>query len=128
GRSARRFDACGCVLRLGSSVPRLGERKNRGKVVRRRAGCVTNMNTRRDFLRTLAAGALVLPLGCQRSGTRDLRTEETMMKSSVEQGGHDGSRMPVLFVGHGSPMNVIEDNRWSRGFAALQGEVPRPRA
>ncbi len=37
-------------------------------------------------------------------------------------------RMPVVFVGHGSPMNVIEDNRWSRGFAALQGEVPRPKA
>ena len=37
-------------------------------------------------------------------------------------------RMPVLFVGHGSPMNAIEDNRWSRGFAALGGEVPRPAA
>jgi len=37
-------------------------------------------------------------------------------------------RMPVLFVGHGSPMNVIEDNRWSRGFTALRDEVPRPTA
>lgn len=36
--------------------------------------------------------------------------------------------MPVLFVGHGSPMNVIEDNRWSRGFASLAGLVPRPSA
>ena len=36
--------------------------------------------------------------------------------------------MPVLFVGHGSPMNVIEDNRWSRGFASLAGMVPRPSA
>jgi len=36
--------------------------------------------------------------------------------------------MPVLFVGHGSPMNVVEDNRWSRGFAALRGFVPTPRA
>jgi 4,5-DOPA dioxygenase extradiol len=36
--------------------------------------------------------------------------------------------MPVLFVGHGSPMNVIEDNRWSRGFAALRELVPRPSA
>lgn len=50
------------------------------------------------------------------------------MNSSVKQGGHNGCRMPVLFVGHGSPMNVIEDNRWSRGFAALQSQVPRPRA
>lgn len=37
-------------------------------------------------------------------------------------------RMPVVFVGHGSPMNVIEDNRWSQGFAELAGLVPRPRA
>jgi aromatic ring-opening dioxygenase catalytic subunit (LigB family) len=25
-----------------------------------------------------------------------------------------GNRMPVLFVGHGSPMNAVEDNAWSR--------------
>jgi 4,5-DOPA dioxygenase extradiol len=37
-------------------------------------------------------------------------------------------RMPVLFVGHGSPMNAIEDNRWSRGFAELGELVPRPTA
>lgn len=37
-------------------------------------------------------------------------------------------RMPVLFVGHGSPMNVIDDNRWSQGFAALRSLVPRPSA
>ena len=37
-------------------------------------------------------------------------------------------RMPVLFVGHGSPMNAIEDNTWSRAFRALAGELPRPRA
>lgn len=36
--------------------------------------------------------------------------------------------MPVLFVGHGSPMNVIEDNPWSRGFVALRDCVPRPAA
>ena len=36
--------------------------------------------------------------------------------------------MPVLFVGHGSPLNAIEDNRWSRGFRALGRELPRPRA
>jgi 4,5-DOPA dioxygenase extradiol len=38
------------------------------------------------------------------------------------------TRMPVLFAGHGSPMNAIEDNEWSRGHAALAGLVPRPRA
>lgn len=31
--------------------------------------------------------------------------------------------MPVVFVGHGSPMNAIEDNTWSRAFAALGTEL-----
>lgn len=39
-----------------------------------------------------------------------------------------GDRMPILFVGHGSPMNAIEDNVWSRAFRALTGLLPRPRA
>ena len=38
------------------------------------------------------------------------------------------ARMPVLFVGHGSPMNAIEDNTWSQGFRALAGLVPAPKA
>ncbi len=38
------------------------------------------------------------------------------------------TRMPVLFVGHGSPMNAVEDNRWSRAFRALGEALPRPRA
>jgi 4,5-DOPA dioxygenase extradiol len=37
-------------------------------------------------------------------------------------------RQPVLFVGHGSPMNAIEDNVWSRAFRALAGKLPRPNA
>ncbi len=36
--------------------------------------------------------------------------------------------MPVLFVGHGSPMNAIEDNPWSRGFSTLASLVPPPAA
>jgi len=37
-------------------------------------------------------------------------------------------RMPVLFVGHGNPMNAIEENAWSAGFRRLGALVPRPRA
>jgi 4,5-DOPA dioxygenase extradiol len=36
--------------------------------------------------------------------------------------------MPVAFVGHGSPMNAIEDNAWSRGFRDLGRRLPRPSA
>jgi 4,5-DOPA dioxygenase extradiol len=35
--------------------------------------------------------------------------------------------MPVVFVGHGSPMNAIEDNEYSRGWRALAAALPRPR-
>ena len=38
------------------------------------------------------------------------------------------NRMPVLFVGHGSPMNALEQNRWSQGFAELADLVGRPKA
>lgn len=36
--------------------------------------------------------------------------------------------MPVLFVGHGSPMNAIEDNAWSRAWRGLGESLPRPRS
>lgn len=38
------------------------------------------------------------------------------------------SRAPVLFVGHGSPMNAIEDNRFSQAWGAIGRSLPRPRA
>ncbi|MEN9400425.1 MAG: hypothetical protein RL632_1528, partial [Bacteroidota bacterium] len=36
--------------------------------------------------------------------------------------------MPVLFVGHGSPMNGIEDNDFSRYWKKLAGEIEKPKA
>lgn len=37
-------------------------------------------------------------------------------------------KMPLLFLGHGSPMNAIEDNPWSRAWRELGRRLPRPRA
>ena len=36
--------------------------------------------------------------------------------------------MPTVFVGHGSPMNAIEDNAFHRAWRALGERLPRPRA
>jgi len=36
--------------------------------------------------------------------------------------------MPVLFVGHGSPMNAIEHNAYTRTLERLAGRLPRPKA
>ena len=36
--------------------------------------------------------------------------------------------MPVLFIGHGSPMNGIEDNEFSQRWSALAKDIPVPAA
>ncbi len=38
------------------------------------------------------------------------------------------NKMPVLFVGHGSPMNAIESNEFSQGWAVMGKQLPKPRA
>jgi 4,5-DOPA dioxygenase extradiol len=37
-------------------------------------------------------------------------------------------RMPAIFVGHGSPINAIEDNEFSRRWQQVGKSLPRPRA
>ena len=36
-------------------------------------------------------------------------------------------RMPVLFLGHGSPMNAIEDNEFVRQFQSIGRSLPTPK-
>jgi 4,5-DOPA dioxygenase extradiol len=35
-------------------------------------------------------------------------------------------KMPVLFLGHGSPMNAIEENAFVRGFRQVGSKLPKP--
>lgn len=37
-------------------------------------------------------------------------------------------RMPVLFIGHGSPMNAIEKNRFTNNWEEIAKEIPKPKA
>lgn len=37
-------------------------------------------------------------------------------------------RGPLLFIGHGSPMNVILDNRFTRQWKNLGGRIDKPKA
>jgi 4,5-DOPA dioxygenase extradiol len=37
-------------------------------------------------------------------------------------------KMPVLFVGHGSPMNAIEDNEFVTGWHNIGKTIPKPKA
>ncbi|MBU3676290.1 MAG: 4,5-DOPA dioxygenase extradiol [Chitinophagaceae bacterium] len=41
---------------------------------------------------------------------------------------HASPRMPLLFLGHGSPMNAIEDNVFVRGFKQMALKIPIPQA
>jgi len=36
--------------------------------------------------------------------------------------------MPAAFLGHGSPVNTVEDNRYTRSWRAFGASVPAPRA
>ena len=36
--------------------------------------------------------------------------------------------MPALFLGHGSPMNAIEDNIYTQGFEEIAKQLPTPKA
>lgn len=38
------------------------------------------------------------------------------------------AKMPVLFLGHGSPMNAIEENEFVKGFRRIGQELTKPRA
>ncbi len=37
-------------------------------------------------------------------------------------------KMPVLFLGHGSPMNAIEENQFTNGFHQVAATLPKPKA
>lgn len=39
-----------------------------------------------------------------------------------------GQKMPVLFVGHGSPMNAIQDNEFTQTWSRMAREIPQPTA
>jgi len=45
-----------------------------------------------------------------------------------QQGLESSVTMPVLFMGHGSPMNAIEDNEFVKNWRKLAAELPRPKA
>ena len=37
-------------------------------------------------------------------------------------------KMPALFLGHGSPMNAIEENQFVQGFRNVASKIPKPQA
>jgi 4,5-DOPA dioxygenase extradiol len=42
--------------------------------------------------------------------------------------GSSEGRMPCIFMGHGTPLNVLADNEWTRGWRRVGDELPKPTA
>lgn len=58
------------------------------------------------------------------SASMTLKPLKTLSETLQEQ----GTTMPMLFVGHGSPMNGIEDNEFSQRWQQMGKEIPQPKA
>jgi len=55
-----------------------------------------------------------------------MATDSTIRK--LAEAPETGTTMPVLFIGHGNPMNAIEDTEFSRAWAAVARSLPKPKA
>ena len=70
---------------------------------------------RKQFIQTIVTGAIgMTTLSAFKNFTSGLAEQEQLM--------------PVLFVGHGSPMNGIEDTAFSRRWTQMAKEIPTPNA
>jgi 4,5-DOPA dioxygenase extradiol len=70
---------------------------------------------RSHFIKTIGIGAISMTtLAAFKNFTSGLSEQETIM--------------PVLFIGHGSPMNGIEDTEFSRRWIQMAAEIPTPKA
>src|SRR2546428_9087131 len=50
------------------------------------------------------------------------------IKNWVADFNQNTSKMPVLFVGHGNPMNAIEDNQYTRAWKLIGLNMEKPKA
>jgi 4,5-DOPA dioxygenase extradiol len=70
---------------------------------------------RNHFIKSIIAGGISMSgLSAFNRFTSDLKEQDQLM--------------PVLFIGHGSPMNGIEDNEFSRRWTTIAKDIPTPAA
>lgn len=69
---------------------------------------------RKTFIKSLA----LLPLTAAAMKLNELNNITEIFDSTV--------KMPVLFLGHGSPMNAIEENEFVTGFRNIAKDIPKP--
>ena len=69
---------------------------------------------RKNFITLLTGGVAMASIQPFYNWTKALNEED--------------QKMPVLFIGHGSPMNAIEDNEFSKRWKQMGKEIPTPKA
>lgn len=75
---------------------------------------------RKSFLKLLVPLVAVGPLTATAMKLNEL--------SNITEPLNKTDKMPVLFLGHGSPMNAIEENEFVAGFRNVAKEIPKPNA
>lgn len=71
---------------------------------------------RKHFLKSL----VVLPIAASAMKLKDLNKMTEPLPAT--------EKMPALFLGHGSPMNAIEENEFVTGFRNITKQIPKPNA
>lgn len=71
---------------------------------------------RKSFLKSLGLGTALMSID-------NLRGLESWVSAQTLS-----EKMPVLFLGHGSPMNAIEVNQFTQGFRDIIKTIPIPKA
>jgi 4,5-DOPA dioxygenase extradiol len=72
------------------------------------------MMNRKDFLKSTLALSTMTTLGSFKTIADGLQEEDEIM--------------PALFIGHGSPMNAIEDNEFTKKWREIVKTIPLPKA
>ena len=76
--------------------------------------------TRKNFLQSTLSFCTILPILKQVMTLNTLSNFTSNLKSTPA--------MPVLFLGHGSPMNAIEENTFVEGFRKISTQIEKPNA
>lgn len=69
---------------------------------------------RKDFIKIISGGVAMASIQPLYNWSKSLHEED--------------EKLPVLFIGHGSPMNAIEDNEFSKRWQQMGKEIPKPKA
>jgi 4,5-DOPA dioxygenase extradiol len=75
---------------------------------------------RKQFLQTIVPLVTLPLIGKNMHQLNELSKISSSFKNT--------EKMPVLFLGHGSPMNAIEENEFVAGFRTIEKTIPKPNA